>query len=334
MIASMRRLPVLSDFIAGWRLTLRVLLLLLRRLLAALAKLFGKVGRGKRGEADRDYRDIRCLTPPPHIRARPDPFIYSQQWLWSRGLGVTWDNPDFRIVDPVTGTAIDRFSLQPDTDYQVEATIHNGSFMAAISASVKFTVHGFGAGTAMISDLGTDTVSVPAMGTAVARVAWHTPGTGGHNCLIATIGHPDDANPLNNVGQHNTDVAVPASPTRRIAFAVGNPLPRPRAVGLRMDSYRLPEDPRCPEDHRERRSRRYLRRLQGANDPKRFPVPEFLNARLEAERLEVDAEDEVELSLELDAPPAEAGPQVVNVHAFADDRLIGGVTAYVFPEGT
>src|SRR6266511_5404740 len=177
-------IPIVSVTVEGWRLTLRVLLRLLQRLLAALAKLFRRLRRGRGDKGERDYRDIRCLTPPPQIRARPDPFIYSQQWLSSRGFAITWDNPDFRIIDPATGAAVDRFSLLPNTDYEIEARIHNGSFMAALSTSVRFQVRGFGAGTALLSDLGEVTLDVPAMGNALARAGWHTPATGGHNCLL------------------------------------------------------------------------------------------------------------------------------------------------------
>ncbi len=325
-------IPIVSVTVEGWRLTLRVLLRLLQRLLAALAKLFRRLRRGRGDKGERDYRDIRCLTPPPQIRARPDPFIYSQQWLSSRGFAITWDNPDFRIIDPATGAAVDRFSLLPNTDYEIEARIHNGSFMAALSTSVRFQVRGFGAGTALLSDLGEVTLDVPAMGNALARAGWHTPATGGHNCLLAIISHRDDANPLNNVGQHNTDIAVPASPARRIRFAVGNPGGGQRTVALGMDSYQLPDDPRCPRDYRERHSRTYLRRLQAANDVGKFPVPDFLHARLSAERLELAGEDEIEVTLEFEAPPLEASPQPVNVNVFAGDDLIGGITAYVFAE--
>jgi hypothetical protein len=313
----------------GWRLTLEILLALLRRLLAKLAKL--KRGRG---DGRRDYRDIRCLTPPPHVRARPDPFIYSQQWLSSRGLGITWDNPDFRIIDRATGAAVDRFSLTPDTDYVIEATIHNGSWMAALGTTVQFEVRAFGAATTLVSDLGLVGLDVPAMGTAIASVDWHTPATGGHNCLLATIVHPDDANPLNNVGQHNTDIAHPASPTRQIAFAVGNPGREPRTVTLRMDSYQLPDDPRCPRGHRERHSHEYLRRLQAMHDPRRFPVPDFLRPRLSAEQLRIEADNEVEVTLELEPPPPGSAPVPVNVNVLAGETLIGGITAYVLPEET
>lgn len=323
---------MLSVTLAGWRWTLRRLIRLLRRLLAALAKLFGRVGRGRRGEAERDYRDIRCLTPPPHVRARPDPFIYSQQWLFSRGLAVTWDNPDFRIFDRATGVPVDRFSLKPNADYVVEASIHNGSLMAALGASVQFEVRDFGAGTGVVSNLGVVTVDVPAMGTAPARVDWHTPATGGHNCLVATISHLDDANPLNNVGQHNTDIAVPASPTRRIRFTVGNQGRATRAFGLRMDAYRLPDKVRCPRTYRERQSTKYLRRVQDLHDVRKFPVPEALQARLSTERVQLEAEQEIELTLELAPPAAGESPQAVNVNVLEGELLVGGITAYVFAE--
>src|SRR6266508_6491053 len=53
-------IPIVSVTVEGWRLTLRVLLRLLQRLLAALAKLFRRLRRGRGDKGERDYRDIRC----------------------------------------------------------------------------------------------------------------------------------------------------------------------------------------------------------------------------------------------------------------------------------
>ena len=124
----MNSVPVIGTLIEGWRLTIRLLAALVRRWLSAIR-------RGGRDDcaSPRHYRDVDCLTPPPDIRARPDPYIYSQEWLAARGLAVTWDNPDFRILDRATGAPVDRFSLLPDHDYVIEVLIHNNSLMAALS---------------------------------------------------------------------------------------------------------------------------------------------------------------------------------------------------------
>jgi len=306
---------------------------MLRGLLADLLKFFKErfLQRGNTG--GRKYKDVCCFTPPEEIRARPDPYIYSQEWLHLRHLAAVYDNPDFRIIEAVTGAAVERHHLRPDTDYDIEATIHNNSYMAAIGTSVRFDVHGFGIGTPRIADLGTVTIDVPGAGSAVARVHWHTPATAGHNCLKAHIYHHDDANPLNNVGQHNTDVALPASPTRRIAFGLGNLDDAAKIIRLAIDAYRLPSAPRCPDTFKERQSIDYLRRLQSQNDVQQFPVPAYLNARLSHQQVELAPGEQIEVVLEMDPPPGGSGTQTVNVHAYEGDALLGGITAYVLDEG-
>jgi hypothetical protein len=309
-----------------------------RRFCAFLRALLGLLrggGRGGRGE-----RDECCLDPPPEIRARPDPYIYSQTWLMARGLAVTWDNPDFTIIDPVTGLAVDNHSLQPGTEYSVRIRIHDGSTMAALSTSVRVEVLRMGAATGTIDDLGTVVVDVPAVGTAEIEVKWITPASAGHNCLRATITHPDDANPQNNVGQHNTDVATPASPTRRFAFAVGNTSAQVRAATFEFDSYQLPQDPLRARTFEQRQTLGYLREVQAANDRAKHPVSAALRPRvrrgdvieLHDERRDLlEPGTEAEYVLELDAPDPSDGRQAVNLHVFLDGELVGGVTAYAEP---
>lgn len=313
----------------GWKIIFRTLRILLTRLLKFLKELFLE----KAQTAQRKYQEVCCFIPPREIRARPDPYIYSQQWLRLRHLAVVYDNPDFRILEATTGTPVGRHDLRADTDYFIEATIHNNSYMAAINTSVRFDVHGFGIGTPLVMELGTVTLDVPGAGSAIARVLWHTPIASGHNCLKAHIYHPDDANPLNNVGQHNTDVARPASPTRRIAFGLGNQEAAAKLVRLEIDSYRLPNDPRCPETFKQRQSLDYLRRLQSQNDVREFPVPGYLNPRLSHQQVELAAGEQIDVVLEVDPPPAGSGMHSVNVNAYKGDALLGGITAYVLDEG-
>ena len=324
----------MSPILNGWRIIFRLLLFIVRRLARWIAEFFERArGKGEKG-GRRDYRDVCCLHLPPTIRARPDPYVYSQQWLASRGLAITWDNPDFRLIDVTTGTIVPPNGLLPDHAYDVEVTVHNNSFMAAIHTTVGFEVRGFGAGTSTVSALGITVVDVPGAGTAVARQRWHTPRSGGHHCLIVTLTHVDDANPLNNVGQHNTDVAAPASPSRRLTFGVRNSGLVHRVYQLVMDGYQLPERGRCAETHRERRSLRHLRALQAANDPRKFPVPGFLRARLSTAEVSLRPGEEATVTFECEPPARGQGTQRVNVHVTDGDMLVGGVTAIVLEEGT
>jgi len=51
---------------------------------------------------------------------RPDPCIYSQQYLLSHGLPVTWDNPD--IVLRRNGIIVAENDPFPNSDYEIGAT--------------------------------------------------------------------------------------------------------------------------------------------------------------------------------------------------------------------
>src|SRR6202022_4729558 len=59
-------------------------------------------------------------TVPPWAYRQPDPLIYSQQYLQSLGLAVTWDNPDIHLELPaLPGVPVDVHTLKPDTVYDV-----------------------------------------------------------------------------------------------------------------------------------------------------------------------------------------------------------------------
>lgn len=297
-----------------------------------------------------------CLEPPPQMRPRPDPYIYSQGWLQSRGIAYTWDNPDFTLYDS-DGNVADRMSLVPGETYRVVVQIHNGSLLAAIGVSVLLEVLEFGIGGVVTAVLGTASADVLAFGTAEAIFAWTTPANGGHNCLRAHLSHPDDGNPLNNIGQHNTEVAQPASQTRTSTFLLRNTAPGRRELRLEFDSYRLPNAPLRARSLDQRNSLAYLRELRVRNDRARFPVAPSLAARVAVEdgavvpsvgglvalptRLDVgtavavvlDAGTAVPVIFEAEPPAVGEQGAVVNIHAFDDQTLLGGVTVYVDPLG-
>lgn len=69
---------------------------------------------------------------------RPDPCIYSQDYLLQLGLAVTWDNPD--IVLRRNGVVVPEGDVLPDTDYAIEATVWNNSYEApAVGVRVAFS---------------------------------------------------------------------------------------------------------------------------------------------------------------------------------------------------
>jgi hypothetical protein len=322
-------------FFQGWTIIFRALWTVMRLLFENFELLWELItGRKKRGTR------VGCFTIP-QLRARPDPYMYSQFWLFLRGIAFTWDNPDFAIIDPLNGSVVDSHALAPHKEYLVRMTIHNSSIMKAVDTTVTLEVLRFGAGTVTLQTLGTANLDVPALGSGVAQVSWMTPDSAGHNCLRATIFHPDDANPLNNVGQQNTDVAAPASPTSKLNFHVGNQSKHVRRLQLSMNSYRLPSVPLRPGPPRgstvgklqgegpARTSPAYLQKLREINDFAKFPVPAFLQARLENDEIVLQPGQEIETFVEVTPPKAGQGRQHVNVNVMLDGMLLGGVTAYV-----
>jgi hypothetical protein len=285
-----------------------------------------------------------CITPPEEMRPRPDPYIYSQFWLYLRGLAFTWDNPDFTLIDS-TGKPADRMKLQPGENYRVVVRVHNGSLLAAIETTVILDVLEFGAGGIVEKILGSIPIDIPAFGSAEAGFNWTAPSSGGHNCLRAFLIHPDDGNPLNNIGQHNTQVMKPTSPTHRSTFVVRNDAPGAREFRLEFDSYRLPSQPMRSRSLEERDSVEYLQALRASNNRKRFPVSAALDARIQigdeparpisdlnSPTFELAAGGAVSVALQAQQPPAGGSAHVINVHAFDGPTLVGGVTLYVDPE--
>src|SRR5689334_1668954 len=248
----------------GWRQIFRLLVALIRRWVRFLEEIAER-GGCKEKEQKRDYSDACCLDLPLDVLGRPDPYVYSQSWLRARGLAVTWDNPDFRLWDIATGALVPRgTALQPDHDYDIQVTVHDGSYMAALDTAVAFEMRTFGAGTGAVA-LGSDVIDVPGAGSAVAHCRWRTPAGGGHHCLIAIVSHADDANPLNNIGQHNTTVATPANDNYVTRFVVGNTGGTPRRYTLELDAYRLPQNVPRLEKGEDRRTLAVLRRIQDAH---------------------------------------------------------------------
>jgi hypothetical protein len=298
---------------AGW-------LLWLLRSLARLCRLASS-GRGRRGNG----------TVPPWAYRQPDPLIYSQQYLQAQGLAVTWDNPDIHLELP-SGVAVDSHSLAPDTDYVVVARVWNGATTApAIDLPVKVSYLEFGIGTVR-HDVGLGSVDLPVKGApgspAFARVPWRTPPISGHYCLQVELLWDDDANPANNMGQHNTDVRRLNSPRAASTFTLRNDDVRTRLLRLEVDGYRIPpQDPCPPEAPRDDAQRR--RAALGRHDRDAWPVAPGWDVVVRPREARLGPGESTEVAVELTAPDGFSGREVVNVHAFDGGRIVGGVTLYV-----
>lgn len=260
---------------------------------------------------------------------QPDPLIYSQQYLMAKGLAVTWDNPDIHLERPgQPGVVVDSHTLAPATDYVVVANVWNGSAQAPVAdLPVAVSYLDFGAGTTR-HEVGSTTVDVPVKGApalpAAARVPWRTPATAGHYCVQVELQWPDDAEPGNNLGQHNTDVKALNSPRAVFTFALRNPGWRPARLVLQADGYALPELLPCSD-----RPRDPVRR----HDRDAWPVPEGWRVAVDPEAVELDAGQQTEVTVDVTAPDGFTGRQAVNVNAFDGRTLVGGVTLYAEGSG-
>ena len=171
---------------------------------------------------------------------------------------------------------------------------------------------------------------------AFARVQWTTPPTPGHYCLLVEFTWTDDANPFNNVGQHNTEVKPLNSPHAAFSVPVRNAALERREVTLRVDSYTLPALPECtqlpavdnPRPPRETILRR-LREIAGATNPTNFPVPEGWTVTVSPAEFVLAGGEQRDVVIDITAPDGFAGEKTFNVNGFAGTAPLGGVTLTV-----
>jgi hypothetical protein len=267
---------------------------------------------------------------PPEIYRRPDPMIYSQEWLKSQSVAVTWDNPDVHIERD--GKPVSSHDLEPATKYEIVARVWNGSEHApAVGLPVRFKYAGFGIGIAG-DTIGEQPVDLAVKGApgcpAFARQPWTTPPDPGHYCLQVQLIWPDDANPANNVGQENTDVKPLNSPRASFVVPVRNDGPDRQPIRLQVDSYRLGAPAPCPSDRardeREREARR--RRARARHTDGAHPVPDGWTVSLQPVELTLSPGEQADVKVVANAPEGFDGRQAFNVNALAGERLIGGVT--------
>lgn len=271
---------------------------------------------------------------PPWAYRQPDPLIYSQQYLQAQGLAVTWNNPDIHLESPAApGVPVDSHDLQPDTDYLVIARVWNGSTTApAPGLPVHVSFLEFGIGTTR-HDVGQTAVDLAVKGAAgcpaFATVGWHTPATPGHFCLQVQLIWDDDANPANNMGQHNTDVKPLNSPHAAFDFPLRNATETALLLRLQADSYDIPPPPECqPEDDADAVRRRRARHSRAA-----WPIPDGWQVGITPSEARLDPGQSTPVRVDITAPDGYVGRQAVNVNAHAGQTLAGGVTFYVEGHG-
>jgi hypothetical protein len=306
------------------------LLGLVRFLQGILRKKCAKASGDPKGHGSEGHPPSKGIKLPPHTYKRPDPMIYSQWYLMAKGLAVTWDNPDIQLLDG--GNPVSSSNLSPGKSYAVHAQIWNGSVDApVVNLLVRFHYLSFGAGTVR-NFIGETFVDVPVKGAsglpAVAKHLWTTPAIAGHYCLQVELVWPDDANPDNNLGQENVNVKKLNSPNATFQFALRNDSGFRRRLDLRADSYRLPGKPACPDRPGETPPGR-IRDPYAPHRRDAHPVPEGWQLDFSPTGpIVLGPEEERQVTVKVTAPDGFVGRQAINVNAFDDEHLVGGVTLY------
>jgi hypothetical protein len=265
----------------------------------------------------------QAATVPAWAFRQPDPLIYSQEWLLGQGLAVTWQNPDIHLEAlDAAGVAVDSSSLEPDTVYRIVANVWNGSPDAPVAyLPVEMSFLDFGIGGVTVP-IGTTFVALPVKGApgtpARASLDWRTPETPGHYCLQVRLVWADDANPHNNMGQHNVDVKPLNSPRAVFTVPVRNPGRFPIEVQFRTDGYEIPEPAPCNRP----------RRTVADHSADRHPISEgwAIDLGEATQGMRLKAAEAKELTVTLVAPEGFTGRQAVNLNGLAGGHLLGGVT--------
>lgn len=309
-----------------------VLFILMRFLIRCLQS-----SRTPRGRVERESRKS-CVDIPPHIYRRPDPMIYSQDYLMEQGLAITWDNPDIQLFDQ--GVPVSSHELKPDRMYEVVARIWNGSTDApAVNLPVRFSYLNFGIGQTGIP-IGQTFVDLPAKGAVghpvYARQTWSTPATPGHYCLKVELVWGDDANPFNNLGQENVDVKPLNSPNADFSIRVQNNGDRRKRFNMEIDTYQIGEQPIC--EHPTLAETNRLTKIEMAerrqnvisrHGKELFQIPSGWSVSVEPREILLSPGEEQDIQVSITAPDGFSGRQNFNLNAFSEDRLLGGVTLKV-----
>jgi hypothetical protein len=293
-------------------------------------------GAPPKGAGTREKSGPTKVHLPSTIHKKPDPLIYSQYYLFAQGLGATWDNPDISVTElPApngTMASVSSHNLAPGHVYRIHALVHNGSIHSpCVGMPVVFSYLTFGIGT-VATPIGATLVTVAVKGAIgepnEAFIDWTTPSAPGHYCIQALLIWPDDSQPLNNLGQENVDVKKLNSPKATFQFPLRNDAPIARRFRFETDVYPPPVPPACP-DVPVRDGGRQWDPL-AAHRRAAYPLPPTwsVDISLAGEHL-LGPGEELQITAVVNVPETLTVPRPINIHAFADGILAGGVTLYV-----
>lgn len=319
---------ILRNLLLGW---FPALIALCRGLIALLCN---RPRRRSTSNRDQAGNAGPCAPLNSPVLVHPDPLIYDQYYLARLGLAVTWDNPDIQLFHQ--GTPVSSSELTPATEYQVVARIWNGATDAPVAAlPVEFSYLSFGVGAAS-HPIGWTTVDLGVKGgpnhPAFAVHSWTTPATPGHYCIQALL-HPfDDANWDNNLGQENTQVGYAHSPAN-FTFTLRNDGTVRRSYTFDVDAYHLTPPAPCPPPAHNQRRRKVASPgtipVPSAHKKGQDALPDNWRVSLDPAQPDLDVGEEITVHVTVDPPPDFTGEQKVNINAFSQGVLAGGVTLVV-----
>ena len=287
--------------------------------------------RSKRPHAEVNATEEDCgpIRHPSFHRA--DPLIYSQQYLKSLGLAVTWNNPD--IVLKLNGVVVTENDLLPDTDYIIEATIWNNSFEApAVGVAVKYSFLSFGAGTT-VNAIGNKSVNLGVKGganhPARSEIKWRTPAVPGHYCLQVNLFWFDDANPANNMGQNNVSVKEPQSPAL-FDFTLKNDTGKTQRYRLVADSYEIPLLKTCDDKIKKIDNGDKWEEIKKIHGSQNYPIPPDWNVIITPQIVSLQPNEEAAINVSIEPPDDFKGKKAFNINAlYNKEEMTGGVTLIV-----
>jgi len=302
----------------GWLLALRDLLRIIYEMLRRWW------ARQKRGKVSTPQRCVPINEP---AFVRPDPLIYAQYYLRSLGLAVTWDNPDIQLY--LNGAPVSSSDLQAGTTYDVVAQVWNNSTECpVVNMPVAFSFLDFGVGTVSVP-IGSTHIDLGVKGgpncPGFASMLWTTPTTPGHYCLQVQLQPVDDSNIQNNLGQENTNVNTAHSPAV-FTFTLRNDTDLAHVYRFVVDSY-TPGDPDpCNDggDPEKDRQRRMARHKSGSQ-----PVPAGWQVKIDPDAPSLVPDQSIPVTVTATPPSGLVGSQTLNVNAFHERGLAGGVTLTV-----
>jgi hypothetical protein len=320
-------LELLKTIAYGWVL---IIIEFIKRLIQTIKQFCAYL---KLPHADQTDLDDKCAHFDHPALHQPDPCIYSQQYLLSLGLPVTWDNPDISLL--LNGVVVPETNLLPDTEYEIDATIWNNSFDApVVGLRIEFSFLSFGASTvsnpigATYVDLGVKSgPNCPAL----AKMLWRTPAIPGHYCIQVNILWADDANPGNNLGQNNVDVVAAHSPADFV-FRLRNNTDTAQDYSFQVDTYAIPPQPDCADRitaaDRGNFAQR-LTRIKAVHNRANFPIPPGWTVGIVPPAVTLPSGDETDIHVTISPPAGFTGATPFNVNVVYKKRYAGGVTLYV-----